>query len=63
MRIAVLSIAFVVIVMGVVGVVAPDTVMAMRREYVVTPLGVYTVGAIRVTLGLLLILVAPATGP
>jgi hypothetical protein len=61
MRIAVLSIAFVVIVMGVVGVVAPDTVMAMRREYVVTPLGVYTVGAIRVTLGLLLILVAPAS--
>ena len=61
MRTVVLSIALIIIVMGVVGVVAPDTVMAMRREYVVTPLGVYTVGAIRAALGLLLILVAPVS--
>ena len=61
MRTVVLLIALVIIVMGVVGVVAPDTVMAMRREYVTIPRGVYTVGAIRVALGLLLILVAPAS--
>ena len=59
MRIVVLLIALVIIVMGVVGVVAPDTVMAMRREYGAT--GIYIVGAIRVALGFLLILVAPAS--
>jgi hypothetical protein len=61
MRIVVLLIALVIIVMGVVGVFAPDKVMAMRREYLAIPRGVYTVGAIRVALGLLLILVAPAS--
>src|SRR5688572_2201145 len=59
MRIVVLLMALVIIVMGVVGVVAPDTVMAMRREYVATPRGIYIVGAIRLALGFLLILVAP----
>jgi hypothetical protein len=59
MRIAVLSIALAVIAMGLVGVVAPEMGMALRREYVATlP---YTVGAIRVATGLLLILVAPAS--
>jgi hypothetical protein len=58
MRIVVLLIALVIVVLGGVGVVAPDTVMAMRREYVAIPRGVYTVGAIRVALGVLLILVA-----
>ena len=61
MRIVVLLIALVIIVMGVVGVVAPDTVMAMRREYVATPRGIYIVGAIRLALGFLLTLVAPAS--
>jgi hypothetical protein len=61
MRIVVLLIALVVIVMGVVGVIAPDTVIAMRREYVTTPRGIYTVGPIRVAMGLLFILVAPAS--
>jgi hypothetical protein len=61
MRIVVLLIAPVIIVMGGVGVVDPDTVMAMRRGYVAIPRGVYTVGSIRVALGLLLILVAPAS--
>jgi uncharacterized membrane protein HdeD (DUF308 family) len=59
MRIVVLWIGLVIIVMGVVGVVAPDTVMAMRREYGAT--GIYIVGAIRLALGFLLILVAPAS--
>jgi hypothetical protein len=59
MRIVVLVIALAIIVMGVVGAIAPDTLMAMRREYLTTV--PYVVGAIRVTLGLLLILVAPAS--
>ena len=59
MRIAVFSIALLIIAMGVVGFVAPEMGMALRREYVATlP---YTVGAIRVAMGLLLILVAPAS--
>ena len=59
MRIVVFSIALVIIVMGVVGFVAPEMGMALRREYVATlP---YTVGAIRVATGLLLILVAQAS--
>jgi hypothetical protein len=65
MRIAALLIALVIIVLGAVGVVAPDTVMAMRREYMATPRGIYTVGStvgsIRVALGLLWILVAAAS--
>ena len=61
MRIAALLIALVIIVLGMVGVVAPDTVMAMRREYMATPRGIYTVGSIRMALGLLWILVAPAS--
>ncbi len=59
MRIVVLSIALGIIVMGVVGVVAPDPMMALRREYIGTV--PYVVGAIRVAFGLLLILVAPAS--
>lgn len=59
MRIAVFSIALVIIAMGVVGFVAPEMGMALRREYVATlP---YTVGAIRVATGILLIVVAPAS--
>ncbi|HZM95191.1 MAG TPA: hypothetical protein VFB92_17305 [Vicinamibacterales bacterium] len=61
MRIVVFSIALVIIVLGVIGVVAPDTVMAIRRDYVAIPRGVYTVGALRVALGLLLIVVARAS--
>ena len=59
MRVVVFLIALVVILIGVVGVAVPDTVMAMRREYVATPRGIYTVGPIRVAMGLLWILVAP----
>ena len=59
MRIAVFSIALVIIAMGVVGLVAPEMGVALRHEYVATlP---YAVGAIRVATGLLLILVAPAS--
>jgi hypothetical protein len=58
MRLAVRLIALAVIVFGVAGVIAPDAVMAMRREYVPIPLGAYAVGAIRMALGFLLIAAA-----
>jgi hypothetical protein len=61
MRIALLLVALLIIVAGVVGVVSPDSVMALRRQYMVTPIGPYAVGAVRVAMGILLILFAPAS--
>ena len=61
MRVAALTVALVIVVMGVAGLVAPDSVMALRREYVVNARGMYAVGPIRVAMGLLFILVAPAS--
>ena len=61
MRILVWLVALLVIVVGVVGLVFPHTLMALRRQYVATPTGPYAVGAIRFAIGLLLILFAPAS--
>jgi hypothetical protein len=61
MRIAILSIALLIIVFGLFGLVSPDTVMALRREYVVNDYGVYAVAAFRLVLGVLLIRFAPAS--
>jgi len=60
-RIAILLIAVLVIVLGLFGFVSPDTVMALRREYVVNEYGMYVVAALRLTLGVLLIRFAPAS--
>src|SRR5262245_59562957 len=59
MRIVDLLIGLVIIAIGVLGIVAPDTGMALRREYVVIPRGVYVIAAIRVAVGVLLIRAAP----
>jgi len=61
MRIVLLLIALAAVVLGVVGLVSPDTVMGLRREYVVTPYGMYAVAAVRLALGVLLIRFAPAS--
>jgi hypothetical protein len=61
MRIAILFIALLVIVMGLVGLISPDTVTGLRREYVVNAYGMYVVAAVRLTLGVLLIRFAPAS--
>jgi hypothetical protein len=60
MRTAVLLVALFVIVVGVVGLVAPDSLMAIAR-YVVTPVGLYVIAALRVAIGFLLVRVAPTT--
>jgi hypothetical protein len=61
MRIVILLVALLAIAGGVVGVVSPDSVTALRRQYVATPIGPYAVGAVRVAIGLLLIRFAPAS--
>jgi hypothetical protein len=58
MRSAALLVALFVIVVGIVGLVSPDSLMTVGR-YVITPAGLYAIAALRVGIGLLLILVAP----
>jgi hypothetical protein len=58
MRIAALLVALFAIVVGVVGIFTPDSLMTIGR-YVVTPVGLYAIAALRVGIGLVLMLVAP----
>ena len=58
MRIAALLVALFVVVVGIVGIASPDSVTTVRRQYFATPVGLYTAGAVRVAMGLVLILVA-----
>ena len=58
MRIAALLVALLTIIVGVVGVVSPDSGMTIRRLYFETPGRFYTAGAVRVAMGLVLILAA-----
>ena len=61
MRIAVLFLAVLLIAVGAVGLIAPDTLTEVRRTYVATPHGLYAMGAVRVVFGFLLILSASAS--
>jgi hypothetical protein len=58
MRPIALLVALFIMVVGIVGVVAPDRLMAAGR-YVITPVGLYAIAALRVGMGLVLMLVAP----
>jgi hypothetical protein len=58
MKIAASLVAVFAIVVGVVGIFTPDSLMAIGR-YVVTPVGLYVIAALRVVIGLVLMLVAP----
>jgi hypothetical protein len=59
MRIAVLLVALVTVVVGVLGLVSPDTVTAARRLYFATPVRLFTAAAVRMAMGLVVILFAP----
>ena len=59
LKAAALLVALVIIVVGVVGLVSPDSVTTARRLYFATAVGLYTAAAVRVTMGLVLILFAP----
>jgi hypothetical protein len=61
LKYAALLVALLYIVVGLVGLVSPDTLMGLRQQYFVTVAGLYTGGAVRVVMGLVLILVAPTS--
>ena len=58
MRIAALLIALFIVVVGIVGIASPDSLTTVRRQYFATSVGLYAAGAVRVAMGLVLILVA-----
>ena len=58
MRSAALLVAVFTVVVGIAGLVSPDSVTMVRRLYFATPVGLYVAGAVRVAMGLVLILSA-----
>ena len=58
MTIAVLLVALFTIIVGIGGIVSPDRFMTIRRLYYATPGRFYAAGAVRVAMGLVLILAA-----
>ena len=61
MRSAALLVAVFTIVIGIVGLISPDSGTTVRRLYFATPVGLYAAAAVRVAMGLVLILCAPAS--
>jgi hypothetical protein len=59
-RTAALLVALLVIVAGMVGVFAPQSLVTIGR-YVATPVGLYGIAVLRIAIGLLLMLVAPTS--
>lgn len=60
-RVAAFIVVGFTIVTGVVGVVSPDYVTAIRRAYFAAPLTLYTAAALRVAMGLIVVLAARTT--
>jgi hypothetical protein len=58
---AALLVAVFTIVVGIVGLIFPDSVTTARGLYFATPVGLYAAGAVRVAMGLVVILYAPAS--
>ena len=56
MRFGVWLVALFTIGVGVLGVVSPDTGTAIRRQYFAAPGGIYAAGAVRLAMGLVVIL-------
>ena len=61
MRSAALLVAVFTIVVGIVGLISPDSVTTARGLYFATPVGLYAAGVVRVAMGLVVILYAPAS--
>ena len=61
MRMAALLVGLFTAGVGVVGLVSPATLTAARRQYFATPAGLYTAGATRLAMGLVVILAARAS--
>jgi hypothetical protein len=60
-RSAAFLVAIFTIVVGIAGLVSPDSATTVRRLYFATPVGLYSAAAVRVGMGLVLILCAPAS--
>jgi hypothetical protein len=60
-RSAAILVALFIIVVGIGGLVSPDSVTTVRRLYFATPLGLYAASAARVAMGLVVILSAPTS--
>jgi hypothetical protein len=58
MRYLALAVAASVVLVGITGVFAPDTLVSIGR-YVVTPAGLYAIAVVRVAVGIVLIMAAP----
>ena len=61
MRIAALLFALFTIFVGLVGLVSPDSLTTVRRLYFATPVGLYAAAAVRIAMGVVLILCAPTS--
>ena len=61
MRSAAWLVAVFTIIVGITGLVDPDRMTTVRRLYFATPVGLYAAGAVRVAMGLVVILCAPAS--
>jgi hypothetical protein len=60
-RSAALLVALITIVIGFVGLISPDRLTVVRRLYFATPVRLYAAGGVRVAMGLVIILYAPAS--
>ena len=61
MRFAALLVAIFTIVLGMLGLISPDSVTTVRRLYFATPAGLYAAAAVRIAMGLAVILCASAS--
>ena len=61
MKPAVLLVAVLTILVGLVGLISPQSLTSVRHLYFATPAGLYAAGAVRVAMGLAVILGAPAS--
>jgi hypothetical protein len=61
MRIAALLVAVFTILIGIGGLVSPESGTAIRRLYFATPVRLYTAGAVRIAMGIVVILAAASS--
>ena len=61
MRSAALLVAVFTIMVGIVGLISPDSGTTARRLYFATPVGLYAAGVVRLAMGLVVILYAHAS--
>jgi hypothetical protein len=60
MRLPALLIGVLVLLVGAIGVAAPDVLLSVGRS-VITPGGLYAIAALRIALGMVFLLAAPAS--